>query len=75
MTMTETRKPKIGEWVYSWEHGKLVPYKIEAFRKDGSRYDNPNWARGTGPGKKGGQKAFEIVRLTWDPTLSGWRHR
>ncbi len=74
--MVEERKPKVGEWMYVWEHGhgKLVAYQIQDFRKQGSRFDNPDWARGAGHGKNGRQGSFEIAKLTWDSTLSGWRH-
>lgn len=74
MTKTEPRTPKVGEWVYAWEHSKLIAYLIQDFRAPGSRHDNPNWVRGKGHGKDGRQGAFEAEKLTWDPTLSGWRY-
>ncbi len=76
--MVEERKPKVGEWVYASECGHvrgLVAYLIQDFRKPGSRYDNPDWVRGKGHGKNGRQGAFEIEKLTWDPTLSGWGYK
>jgi hypothetical protein len=73
--VADERQPKVGEWMYVWEDGKLVAYQIQDFRKAGSRFDNPDWVRGKGHGKNGRQGSFERAKLTWDSTLSGWRYK